>query len=89
MTGEKKYKLRADVAKKLGIPEGAEDLVEVYIDEFGNQKIRLKNGARNITIGDTEYELVIDPNTGEQVLRMKTKQKVGEEKLEDILRLAG
>jgi hypothetical protein len=32
---------------------------------------------------------VIDPNTGRQILKMTTKQKVGEEKLDDILRLAG
>jgi len=89
VTGEKKYKLKADVARKLGIPEGAEDMFEVYIDEDGNQQIRLKGGNKTITIGDTEYELVIDPTTGKQVLRMITKQKVGQETLEDIMRLAG
>lgn len=64
-------------------------MFEVYIDEDGNQQIRLKGGSKTITIGDTEYELVIDPTTGKQVLRMVTKQKVGKESLEDILRLAG
>ncbi|CAF0718314.1 unnamed protein product [Brachionus calyciflorus] len=86
-TGEKKIKLKLDVAKKLGIPEGSEDLVEVTIDENGNQVLRLKNGARNVTIGDTVYELVTDEN-GKQILKMTTKQKVGDEKLDDILRLA-
>ena len=81
--------MKADVARKLGIPEGAEDMFEVYIDEFGNQQIRLKDGQKTIQIGDTEYELVYDPVTGKQVLRMVTKQKVGKETLEDILRLAG
>ena len=49
--GEKKFKLRKDVAKKLGIPEGQEDLFEVFTDENGNPVIRLKDGARTITIG--------------------------------------
>ncbi len=88
-TGERKYRLKADVARRLGIPEGAEDMFEVYMDADGNQQIRLKGNSRTITIGDTEYELVIDPATGKQVLRMVTKQKVGKETLEDILRLAG
>lgn len=39
-------------------------------------------------IGDTAFELVLDPNTGAQVLKMVTKQKVGQESFEDILRLA-
>lgn len=64
-------------------------MFEVYVDEHGNQQIRLKGGQKTITIGDTEYELVYDPVTGKQVLRMVTKQKVGQETLEDILRLAG
>lgn len=51
VTGEKKYKLKADIAKKLGIPEGAEDMFEVFVDEHGNQVIRLKDGAKTITIG--------------------------------------
>lgn len=88
VTGEKKYKMKADVAKRLGIPEGAEDMFEVYIDENGNQQIRLKGGMKTLQIGDTEYELVTDEH-GNQVLRMVTKQKVGKETLEDILRLAG
>ncbi len=33
--------------------------------------------------------MVIDPTTGKQVLKMVTKQKVGKETLEDIMRLAG
>jgi len=33
--------------------------------------------------------MVIDPTTGKQVLRMVTKQKVGKETIEDIMRLAG
>ena len=70
MTGEKRLRLKADVAKKLGIPAGAEDLVEVFTDEFGNQVMRLKNGAKTITIGDTTYELVVDPTTGQTVLKM-------------------
>ena len=81
--------MKADIAKKLGIPEGSEDMFEVYIDEFGNQQIRLKGGQKTITIGDTTYELVFDPLTGKKVLRMVTKQKVGKETIEDILRLAG
>lgn len=88
VTGEKKLKLKADVAKKLGIPDGAEDMIEIYTDEFGNQVMRLKNGAKTITIGDTTYELVIDPETGQTVLKMTTKQKVGKETIEDIMRLA-
>ena len=48
---EIKYKLKADIAKKLGIPEGAEDMFEVFVDEHGNQVIRLKDGAKTITIG--------------------------------------
>lgn len=51
VTGEIKYKLKADIAKKLGIPEGAEDMFEVLVDEHGNQVIRLKDGAKTITIG--------------------------------------
>lgn len=51
VTGEIKYKLKADIAKKLGIPEGAEDMFEVFVDEHGNQVIRLKDGAKTITIG--------------------------------------
>ena len=43
--------MKKDVAKKLGIPEGAEDLFEVYTDENGNPVIRLKEGMRKITIG--------------------------------------
>ena len=89
VTGEKKLKLKADIAKKLGIPDGAEDMIEIYTDEFGNQVMRLKNGAKTITIGDTTYELVIDPETGQTVLKMTTKQKVGKETIEDIMRLAG
>ena len=89
MTGKKKYKLKADVAKKLGIPEGAEDMFEVYMDEHGNQQIRLKDGAKTIKVGDTTYELITDPITGKQILKMITKQDVGKETLEDILRLAG
>lgn len=50
-TGEKKIKLKPDVAKKLGIPEGAEDLIEVFTDENGKQILRLKDGARSIKIG--------------------------------------
>ena len=88
VTGEKKLKLKADVAAKLGIPAGAEDMIEFYTDEFGNQVMRLKNGAKQITIGDTTYELVIDPETGQAVLKMTTKQKVGKETIEDIMRLA-
>jgi Zn-dependent metalloprotease len=80
--------MKADVAKRLGIPEGAEDMFEVYTDEHGRQQIRLKDGMKTIQIGDTEYELVLDEN-GNQVLRMITKQKVGKETLEDIMRLAG
>ena len=34
-----------------GIPEGMEDMFEVYTDEHGNTLIRLKDGAKNITIG--------------------------------------
>jgi uncharacterized protein YbcI len=88
VTGEKKLKLKADVAARLGIPTGAEDMIEFYTDEFGNQVMRLKNGAKQITIGDTTYELVIDPETGQAVLKMTTKQKVGKETIEDIMRLA-
>ncbi len=50
-TGEKRIKLKPDVAKKLGIPEGAEDLIEVFTDENGKQILRLKDGARSIKIG--------------------------------------
>jgi len=50
-TGEKRIKLKSDVAKKLGIPEGAEDLIEVFTDENGKQILRLKDGARSIKIG--------------------------------------
>jgi hypothetical protein len=32
--------------------------------------------------------MVVDPVTGQHVLKMTTKQKVGEESIEDILRLA-
>ena len=63
-------------------------MFEVYTDEHGRQQIRLKDGMKTIQIGDTEYELVLDEN-GNQVLRMITKQKVGKETLEDIMRLAG
>lgn len=80
--------MKADVAKKLGIPEGAEDMFEVYTDADGNQKIRLKDGAKTVKVGNTTYELVIDPLTGKQTLRMITKQEVGKETIEDIMRLA-
>jgi len=33
--------------------------------------------------------MVLDAETGQHVLKMTTKQKVGEENIEDILRLAG
>ena len=33
--------------------------------------------------------MVIDPTTGKQVLKMVTKQIVGKETLQDIMRLAG
>ena len=89
ITGEKKLRLKSDIAKKLGIPKGSEDMIEVYTDEHGNQVLRLKDGAKTMKIGDTEYELALDPNTGQYVLKMTSKQKVGEETLEDILRLAG
>lgn len=52
LKGEKKLKLKADVAKQLGVPEGFEDMIEIFIDENGNQIMRLKNGARSITIGN-------------------------------------
>ena len=88
VTGERKLKLRADVAKKLGIPEGAEDMIEVFTDEFGNQVLRLKDGANAIKIGNTNYELVLDADTGQYVLKMTTQQRVGEESFEDVMRLA-
>ena len=37
--------------KKLGIPEGSENMFEVVEDETGNKIIRLKNGANSMTIG--------------------------------------
>jgi hypothetical protein len=54
LKGEKKLKLKADVAKQLGVPEGFEDMIEIFIDENGNQMMRLKNGARSITIGNIQ-----------------------------------
>lgn len=87
-TGQMVYKLKKDVARMLGIPEGYEDIIEMFIDEHGRQMMRFKNGLNRMTIGDTLYELIVDPNTGKQLLRMTTKQKVGEESLDDILRLA-
>ena len=89
VTGKTSFKLKADVAKLLGIPEGYEDMIELYLDENGNQMMKFRNGLNKMTIGDTIYELVIDPKTGKQTLKMTTKQKVGEEKLDDVLRLAG
>ncbi len=50
-TGEKRIKLKPEVAKNLGIPDGAEDLIEVFTDENGKQVLRLKDGARSIKIG--------------------------------------
>ena len=64
-------------------------MFEVYTDDIGNQKVRLKNGAKSIKIGNTTYELIIDPVTGQQTLKMVTKQEVGKETIEDIMRLAG
>jgi hypothetical protein len=49
--GEKKVRLKSDVAKKLGIPQGSEDLIEVFTDENGNQVLRLKDGAKTVKIG--------------------------------------
>ena len=49
-------------------------MFEVYTDAEGNQKIRLKDGAKTVQVGNTTYELVIDPLTGKQTLRMITKQ---------------
>ena len=64
-------------------------MFEVFTDADGNQKIRLKDGAKTVQVGNTTYELVIDPLTGKQALRMVTKQEVGKETIEDIMRLAG
>jgi hypothetical protein len=64
-------------------------MFEVYTDADGNQKIRLKDGAKTVQVGNTTYELVIDPLTGKQTLKMVTKQEVGKETIEDIMRLAG
>ncbi len=47
-------KLKTDVARKLGIPQGSEDLIEMYTDEYGNQVLRLKNGAKTVKIGNNQ-----------------------------------
>ena len=43
----------------------------------------------NLLKGDTTYEIVVDPLTGKQTIKMITKQVVGKETIDDIMRLAG
>ena len=54
--GEKRFILKSEFAKQLGIPEQAKDMIELYYDENGEQKMRLKDGAKKLNIGnETEY----------------------------------
>jgi hypothetical protein len=51
-TGKQTFKLKKDVARLLGIPEGMEDIIEIYVDENGDQMMRFKNGLKKMTIGE-------------------------------------
>jgi hypothetical protein len=62
VTGKQTYKLKKDVAKMLGIPEGMEDLIEVYIDENGDQMMRFKNGLKKMTLGIIYFFSIIFKN---------------------------
>lgn len=48
--GENKFVFKSEVAKRLGIPDNAKDLIELYIDERGDQKMRLKDGTKQLNI---------------------------------------
>lgn len=68
VTGEKKYKLKTDVARKLGIPEGAEDMFEVYIgQEFS---ITFEHVCKSFVDYDRLRGLLIGPHK-EALARVK------------------
>ena len=51
LTGKTKLTLKKEFAHKLGIPDQAEDMIEAYVDENGEQKLRLKDGVSRLKIG--------------------------------------
>lgn len=52
-TGRAKLTLKKEFVEKLGISDvaAARDLIEAYVDENGEQKLRLKDGAQRLKIG--------------------------------------